>query len=730
MNIVIIFCLIYMFALVAAFVFHMVKGSRKERLKRLKSFKRGKFALIYFAAIPLFFIAYRFNGQTIDGAVWLSIRSCIEIVVLKFDYATVAPLISVNLLFHIAIELLYSLIILNTLVLTASVCGQAFINYISLIYAEKICKKTVAVIGSDANTLDILSTVPKGSKKILICHKDSDMRDAAFAKKAAYRQLRNDEDFGELLKKLFGNFSKKKVSVILNLEDDSKSLLYIKQICHLIESEKLTDLPITEDKGLFVYVFGARSNEALFSHYVEASKGIIHFINRHKQISMNFIENYPLTQFMSEREIDYSTATIRDGIDLNVFMIGFGKLNESLFLDSVSNNQFLTLRDGKLVHKPVKYHIYDRYYPQGKFPADDNVLSGNLHHSYTRYQKFLEHYIGRENEFLELPAMPAQIEKHALEISHPTFYSSLQQELTNSNSYNYIIVSYGSDAENIELAEKLQQKLKEWDVCSPVKIFVKVRDEKLTKELNGDFDSVIIFGSNSNCVYNAETIMHEKTEHMARQRHLLYAAEYEVKKNGRAANTVINDDSIKKSARDKWYSYKQFQRESNIYACLSIRLKLQLCGYDYSVDGVDCSDEFIIRYEQRDKRTPSVYTLDSKPIWQYSNEEQFRKSLRWAFAVQEHCRWCANMIANGLIPCSKDELALNKDELLARRKHGNLTTMKGLVEFRKIVAAKKGENEEESDVIRYDYQLMDDIVWLLHKCGYKLQKKKEVKYEH
>lgn len=226
----------------------------------------------------------------------------------------------------------------------------------------------------------------------------------------------------------------------------------------------------------------------------------------------------------------------------------------------------------------------------------------------------MEHYIGRENKFLELPAMPAQIEKHALEIAHPTFYSSLQQELTNSNSYNYIIVSYGSDAENIELAEKLQQKLKEWNVVSPVKIFVKVRDEKLTKELNGDFDSVIIFGSNSKCVYNAETIMHEKTEHMARQRHLLYAAEYEVKKSGRAANTVINDDSIKKSARDKWYSYKQFQRESNIYACLSIRLKLQLCGYDYSVDGVDCSDEFITRYSRETNVLP-LYILSTASLY-------------------------------------------------------------------------------------------------------------------
>ena len=71
----------------------------------------------------------------------------------------------------------------------------------------------------------------------------------------------------------------------------------------------------------------------------------------------------------------------------------------------------------------------------GKFAADDNVLSGNLHHGYMRYKKFLEYYNGRENEFLELPAMPAQVEKHALEIAHPAFYSSIQKELTKSTSY-------------------------------------------------------------------------------------------------------------------------------------------------------------------------------------------------------------------------------------------------------------------------------------------------------
>ena len=45
------------------------------------------------------------------------------------------------------------------------------------------------------------------------------------------------------------------------------------------------------------------------------------------------------------------------------------------------------------------------------------------------------------------------------------------------------------------------------------------------------------------------------------------------------------------------------------------------------------------------------------------------------------------------------------------RKH-NLTTMKGLVEFRKIKAKKYNSTELKEDVIKYDYQFLDDIYWL------------------
>ena len=89
------------------------------------------------------------------------------------------------------------------------------------------------------------------------------------------------------------------------------------------------------------------------------------------------------------------------------------------------------------------------------------------------------------------------------------------------------------------------------------------------------------------------------------------------------------------------------------------------------------------------------------------------------------------MISRGIVPASKDvilkEKTLKEGKLkhtngknYAVRRHGNLTTFDGLVDFRKMIAARDGADELECDVIKYDYQLLDDAVWLLDKCGYKI----------
>ena len=118
--------------------------------------------------------------------------------------------------------------------------------------------------------------------------------------------------------------------------------------------------------------------------------------------------------------------------------------------------------------------------------------------------------------------------------------------------------------------------------------------------------------------------------------------------------------------------------------------------------------------------------LKDKKRIEYRNEDFSRDSVRKTFAVQEHQRWNACMIAAGIVPSTKAQIAEeNNGKRLDLRRHGCITTFDGLIGFRKIVAERTGRSEEETDVIRYDYQLMDDALWLLGSNGYKIVRKEE-----
>ena len=112
--------------------------------------------------------------------------------------------------------------------------------------------------------------------------------------------------------------------------------------------------------------------------------------------------------------------------------------------------------------------------------------------------------------------------------------------------------------------------------------------------------------------------------------------------------------------------------------------------------------------------------------------------------MQEHYRWNSYMLSYGIVPATKEEIATSekhgKDYKL--RRHGNLTTFDGLLEYRELAAdfdmrayekaynpatdGKKKTREDfvyEADVIKYDYQILDDAYWLLTSNGYEIIEK-------
>ena len=119
---------------------------------------------------------------------------------------------------------------------------------------------------------------------------------------------------------------------------------------------------------------------------------------------------------------------------------------------------------------------------------------------------------------------------------------------------------------------------------------------------------------------------------------------------------------------------------------------------------------------------------DGKKIIDYPLDfPPFGESLRTAMAIHEHYRWNSYMISKGTIPAKKREIlsdVKSNGKSYKLRRHGNLTTFEGLVEFRKMIAERDGISEHAADVIRYDYQLLDDAYWLLTKSGYKIIRRK------
>lgn len=714
MNYIVALCLASMLAIFVGCVVKLCISNRAGKLAFLKSFKKGKFALIYFAAIPLYWIGIVHAGNPIGGALLLAIKSTVDLVFLKYDYNSVALLMNENLFFRIVMDICCVLVAINAALFTFTLVGQRATNYFWRQKSTKMSKKTYVVIGFNKENRKIVESIEKKDGCVLLLTDvDEKLSDYAFVTKVPYVNSITKNDMGATIKKLFKKFDDKTVNIIVNTGDDAKNLIFIEQISAIIAEMNLSKFSIDDTKGLRAYVFGEPENKSAFLHFEEKTNGCVHYVNKYKLIAMDFVEKHPLTEFMTAEHIDYASATIKNDVKMNVVLIGFGKTNQQLFLTSVANNQFLT-RDGDMLkEKAVNYYIYDKA---------DSRNDKNLNHNYYRFSNELA---SNEKDYLPLPPKPANEKFFSLDINDTNFYESIKENLKvmeSEKACNQIVIAFGSDMQNLDFAEKLSAKLKEWNFDMCTHLFAKIRDSALTKNvINKEYaesGKFITFANEKDIVYNLSQIVDEKKEAMALNRHLCYAL-----KDGMSRQDEID---AKTDALRKWYAQAQVQRESNIYACLSIRMKLQLLGYDFrsnSKTTVSAQEKFLADYQLGD---PIIYDT-AAPIKErrtivYSNNMP-QSSVRHILAVQEHQRWNAYMISSGIIPSTKKQIKDGDSKNFPLRRHGNITTFDGLLEFRKIEAEQRSCSEEETDVIRFDYQLMDDVIWLLTNSGYVVVKK-------
>ncbi len=711
-----IFCLIAMITLAGVVIVKLCISDRAEKLRFLKNYKKGGVAIIYFIAIPIYYLGLRFDGNNIVGSLLNAVAASVELIVLKFDYALVASLMNYNAFYAVTIALCFLLATVNAVLFTLTLVGQHLYNRLKYLRCSRFSIKVHVVVGANESSRAIISSIDRNEKVMLIVDGDEDVKDFAFINKICYVKMQNDS-LSETLIKIFNAFDDKTVNVIINSGDDAKNVIYAEQLSKIIEVMDLSKYSIDDSRGLNGYVFGEPENQSAFIYFQEKSCGCIHYVNKHRLVAMDLVNKYPITEFMTDKEIDYTQATVNPKLDVNVALLGFGKTNQQTFLTSVAINQLITkTAKGELVNKPINYLIYDK---------KDARSAKILNHSYFRFEKELDVNDGKK--YLPIPRKPAEESFYELDINAFSFYESLRNNLVAKGgraSYNYVIIAFGSDMENLDLANKLIAKLKEWKLDKVTKVFVKVRNGALSKnvieEEVGLKNGFIPFGNENEIVYNLAQIMGEKTTQIAKNKHLGYAIAQQVKN--------ADEEQAKLFALLQWFKLGEVQRQSNVYASLSMRTKLHLLGYD-AVDekeeSEDASEQFLKEYQEND----AIVYKDDGAVVKGRREVLYTNAfkegtLRYNYAFLEHERWNAYMISEGFLPQTIDEIKAGNIKDMTTRRHGNITTFKGLEHFRKLVATVTGKDEDEVDVIRYDYQIMDDAKWILSLNGQKIIKRK------
>ena len=712
------------FALLTAEVIYVAVSlavkSRPERIAYIRSFKKGKCIVIFISALPLYFMGYMFSGAGIANSAVSSIGDVVNLVILKYSVGKLDLLMQANVFFRITVYYCFVLVAVNAFMFTLSLLGQRFWLWRQSVKARISKKDKLYILGYNADSLNVYRSDKQSSKVIADNVSDADCY-YMYSNAIYYNSCKS---FNGLVDQIFASVSKLQAvhTVVINTEDDDKNIAlcnaFIDKINSIAGEQRMrSDLY----NRLRVCVFGNPIYADIYNDIVERGNGCIRYVNKYQKVAMGFVDRYPFTKFMDERHIDYSTACVNSGVNINVCMIGFGKANQQVFLTSVANNQFITEGKNGVELKAVKYHIFD------KVDAENNK---NLNHSYYRFRNECSGV--DEKAYLPLPELPATEQYYHLDINDTRFYNTIREVVNSSDKdVNFAIIAFGTDLENIDLARKLIAKRREWGITNLV-IFVRVRNWKKDEHLLYD-DNCFVFGDEKTDVYNIDEIVTDKIFKMAHMRNELYALEYQF-----TCGNELDLDlylTTKSRANADWFQKKnQLERESNLYCCLSLRSKLNMMGLDYCETDDPrpalTEEEYLKRYALND---PIDYVASSdvldKKVVKYTLD--FPESLRNNFAVLEHYRWNSFMISKGMIPSTlqqieRETVVVNGKEKHTNgksyelRRHGNLTTFDGLVTFRKLVARRDSATEADKDVIKYDYQLMDDAYWLLTHGGYKI----------
>lgn len=694
MNIISGICIIGCLLMIYRFIIGMCRCENKTQY--FNNFKKGKCLYIYFISLPLYFIGYYYASGEIILSFFNAVKSNVELVVLKYDLDGVMRLLSECSIYRTALYLCFSLVLVNAVLVVVAMLYEKFVISVKMHLFYRKDDKVLILIGNNEDNIHIAEST---NLKTLILSENESKEKYYLCKNNILCSSKKYTMLEDLLARV-NQLPEREVTIIINTGNNSSNFVYANNVLNFIKSNDKSELD-HYNKGVECYVFSDDYNKLLLQSIEDSSFRAIKVINKYSIIANQLCFEYPASRFLSDNQVDREIGVVKDGVEINHCFIGFGKTSRAIFNVAFFNDQMLQKSNGEIKNMQINYNMFD---------ISDALNGIEFCNGYKRYEgKFGDacHLDG----YYPLVGKCASVNFHKCNVNSESFYKDFEKHLIlNPCGLNLVTISLGNEIKNIDMCEKIYARA--YNSGINIRFMIKIDNYKTKKAVEDRFKAVglcgVVFFGVKESIYTYDGVASELVECMAIFRHMLY-----MNKKLNIEESIKNSDNLMQIASDYWrYEFDRVKRASNKYALLNVRSKLNLLGFDISMkeSAIDCAEQFKNVYFNR------------------NNLLQARE----AIAMQEHARWNSYMISNGYIPASKEEYfeaakcasvdGNLKKQLLRNKKHINITTFDGLKEFQKDSIEKLNKTEDDADVIKYDYQVLDSICEILEKFNCKIIK--------
>jgi hypothetical protein len=579
-------------------------------------------------------------------------------------------------------------------------------NAMSVFFLIHSGKKLWLIAGTGAHQKNLLENLTPEQKNNTVIIPNETNEEAKKEYLARGFLVIDEKISADILKKT-GCFHTRETVLIAISDDDVENLEIARTAAACLQTLSAGERGKLHFSAHIMYTHIEQAEHFAFSEG-GAAGGFIQFFNPYEITARSFLFDNPVTKFIPSSYIDFRAARLKRAFDFLHVFIGFGKANRELLKQSIAADQLLGM----------DYHAL--------------VIDISLEDGKSAFMNRCRGLFVSEDERDSKKYFPVPEEKYHIEFVEcnalsKEMYDTVIRRVKNAGA-STAVVSLGNVQLSAETAMELRRQCyTESIVKEAIHIFVHASTHSpiaADDVLNNKDDvengiTIETFGFDDE-IFSLDRITNREMDILAKH----------------TAENYSGSPGIKYPAT--WDKLSSHERESNRYAALSVKAKLNLMGFDLVYDTAEAGvqderilEEFKIAYGlERAQRLRSAGDVLS--YLERDAGGSIADTARNNLARLEHQRWNAFHLVKGWTPMPKEKLTAQLRKIPREKKHACITTFEGLVELRDLqtsleCAQVPGTDRDavlkEKDTIQFDFNVMDCLEGNLKDTKYRIVKK-------